>query len=302
MFNLHARETDKNSGMFYPRSAGILRQLTSDLYSTALQPDFTQDILRPYAGGDLAAVNHVTSGMRRLVREKDDVNAANTNGNPQLPLIYQADGTIDPASSFLDVSEAGGVFTLDTRSVGAGFSTTFPNNAVNTALALNHRARVNNLFFSIPMTPLMYQLGADGTGEFDGIDLFLSKLVNGVRLYVPNVICNGRSVSGNTYNIDLDLSDVLSTGRSYRVTGNAGTLENSTGAALDATFFIRGWSLWTHYQDGLNSNFPVGVAPDARQVMRNQFRDQLKSATSSRYLIRGGTSTITTEGPKRGLF
>ena len=52
------------------------------------------------------------------------------------------------------------------------------------------------------MTPLMYQLSLDGvTGNFSGNDLYIGKIVNAVRRYVPRVICNCSAVAGTDLQI-----------------------------------------------------------------------------------------------------
>jgi hypothetical protein len=137
------------------------------------------------------------------------------------------------------------------------------------------------------MTPLFYQLDAgvppNLVGDFSGDDLYLGKVVNGVRSFVPNVICNCTAVAGDQLKIRYDLSDVMFDYVGMRVHGGAATLENFANSADDAHFFIRGWSHWLHAQDGVKSNFDLdafarfNVPPETNQVMRNHFRDNFRT-------------------------
>ena len=288
VFNFPARIINQNGGMFFPRSGGILRQLTANTSALAAQRNFGVAATTVYAtaGGNLAPQNLITPGIDQSSRVKDAGNAANTNLIAARPLIMQADGTLDAASTFSNMSEEDNtVFTLDSTN-----SITLPNATyAGAAAALVGIAK--DVFCSVPMTPLLYQLGADGlTGDFSGDDLYLGKVVNGVRLYVPNVICNGVSVTGETFNIRYDLSDAMNTMQGYRTTGGPGTLENPGNFALDSQFFLRGWSLWVHpaghAQDITNSNFDVtagNLPAEGAQVMRNTFRDQF--ATGNKFRV-----------------
>ena len=168
------------------------------------------------------------------------------------------------------------------------------------------------------MTPLFYQLANNVfTADFTVDETYLSKTVNGVRVYVPQVICNCASVFGGdmlNVNYDLQNSNVWyaphrsnlfgkdSTVRGLRVTGNAGTLEDHTGSALSSNFFLRGWSMWLHHHDGVKSNFDPAAnnMPNNAQTMRNHFRDNFRTGNKFRVsaakwwaaAAAGGDSTV----------
>ena len=276
VFDIAARSEENNGGMFYSRSGGILSQLTRDHYEE--QPNFGEASVRQYraafAANHLPDANVVTGGFRKSNRSKNAVASA-ASGNAALPpLIYEADGTTIAAAA--SPFEATGLGVVSPFTLESSLNITFPAIPF-VGVAADLAPFVNDRFCSVPMTPLFYQLDQGGVvGDFSDDDLFVGKTVNGTRSYVPNVICNCTALVGEELQLRYDLSDVMFT-RGQRVTG--ASLENIGGLAADSTFFIRGWSMWLHPQDGVKSNFALGAnnLPNTAQTMRNLFRDQFRT-------------------------
>ena len=110
---------------------------------------------------------------------------------------------------------------------------------------------------------------------------------------VPRVICDARSMSGETATFAYDLTVPFKTtiNRGFRI--DAGTFTVPTHFTPEHTFFTRGWSLWLHPQDGVKSNFDIiagNLPAEGHQGMRNHFRDvfrignQFEVATGSWFL------------------
>ena len=303
VFNFAARSIDKNGGMFYPRAGGILGQLTASHYDE--QPNFDQDRVRQYrdayANGDLIDAHIITPGIGRSNHHKFQGNADNTapgapgaHGGPRAPLIYH-NGVIlsEPRPDYTGTGPyspfGGDDFTLKLATSFAFPQTIAQFGGTSAALA----PFVSDRFCAVPMTPLFYKisgpLAEGGIGDFSGnAEFFLGKVVNGVRRYVPKVICNCTALAGDQLQLSYDLSDVMITERGLRYTG--GDLEVPGGLAYDSYFWIRGWSNWLHPDDYPKSNFDhlgTNLPAENAQAMRNTFKDNFQ--TGNKFLVPAGT-------------
>ena len=298
-FNLTARAAGTNGCMFYPRTGGILRQLTAAHYDP--QPNFNEDAVHQYvaalAGGDLDDDVLITPGIEVSNRHKFLANAAVTDAAQCPPLIYNDDGTIHSAGPFAErpfspFGDMVGPISFTLKSTTSFTFPAIPFAGVPAALA----PFVSDRFCVVPMTPLFYKISGPiaegGIGDFSGDDLFLSKLVNGVRSFVPKVICNCSALVGDQLQLRYDLSDVMQTEQGYRFTG-AATTEVPGAMVLDNHFWIRGWSFWVHPDDLEKSNFDAAAAvagnlpAEGAQAMRNTFKANF--ATGNKFVVPAGT-------------
>ena len=287
-FNLLRRTTtDKNGGTFYPRSAGILQQLTRNNYSPEMDltvADVPQ-YLGPFPGGNnLPTAALLTSGMVEVMYERDAINAGLTAGAPELPIQYELDGTIDVDSAFAphDHHSLSGAITFD-----------FP--AATFAAHQPPAAHVSDFYCMMPATPLMYQLtakagaGADqlnNFADFSGYPVHLS------RAYEPAVIANCSTTVGTKLTVTYDFTDSLDT-YEHNLGVPGGRIEAMIVANLAAQppvqapgmpFWLQGWSLWLHFFDQPKSNFYTGGVPNTNvpandQTMRNDFKSGFSTGT-----------------------
>ena len=297
-FDLTARAAGTNGGMFYPRTGGILRQLTADHYDP--QPNFNEDAVHQYTAalaGNLVDANLITPGIELSNRHKFDGvggNAAVSAAAQCPPLIYDADGNIHSEGDFADrpfspFGDMVGPISFTLKSTTSFTFRAIPFAGVPAALA----PFVSDRFCVVPMTPLFYKitdaLAEGGIGDFSGnAEFFLGKVVNGVRRYVPKVICNCTAVVGDQLQLRYDLSKVMFTERAYRLTGT--TLDDPGGMQADAHFWIRGWSNWLPPNDAVKSNFDANadnLPVEDAQGMRNTFKDNFQ--TGNKFLVPAGT-------------
>ena len=289
VFDFPNRSIDDNSGMFFPRTGGILGQLTASHYDP--HPDFSEDSVQQYEAAfpnaNLGHLNMFTPGIPQSNHHKFGWNAAaSAHPNQCAPLIYRdgvifadagPDGLPGPYSPFGDQAGTLNEFTLQTTD---GFSFP-PGMNVFAGMIDALRPFVSDRFCEVAMTPLFYilddALAEDGVGDFSGSDLYLGKFFNGERHFVPHVICNCTAIAGDQLQLRYDLSEAM-VERGVRVTG--GTLQAPTGVQAGDYFWIRGWSHWLHPDEGIKSNFDAGAGNlpvEARQGMLNSFKEVFRT-------------------------
>ena len=272
----------QNSGLQMPMREGVGQSILGQLrdlvpYSRAAgdYPDFTAYI-EPYSvaygGLHIPETSVVMSAIRRSRLTRAVPAAVPAPANANHADVFPDGASLNPQYPY----------TLK-HSIEFEFPATILNPGVVAAFQqvrdidplVGLLSNTKDAYCVFAATPLITEVDQHGVGDWTGEPEFLSTVLFGNRVRVPLVIADASQRTDRFCTVNYDLDSTLTTTRAHRVIN--GDLEDNTDVApyqLGKRFFIEGWTMWVHPQDGPKSNF-IGAhfPPETAQVMRNFWGD-----------------------------